>query len=397
MSDAGRTGLLGFWTMSEASGQTRIDGSGNSLDAADVGIGGALGFDSDSDFGDGCVQSTAIAEARALEVPFASLPATFPGNADCEAYTIYIRVKPPSRDNLAFKAWSRKASATSTSDGPINIFQGGSGRDDLLLRHKDASDTNHEVNVDDALSTASFNSVVMRWQGDTDDELSVFIDGVKDATTHTPATLKSTTDPFTLMCYGAEITRAVDGKMDEAGVWDRALSGTEIEELHSSGVSAFTLADPIVEFRDPLRRRPQITIRPIPTGRSESLLWNSSATTMITTANAELTSQVLNTRGAHRLGFFYTLSATAGGLTDLTWSIQSTWDDGQTMYTSIGRTGSSAEGSRVDSQVGSGNRYVWFDIVAPITRIRLSAAVGAGESINLRDSAVYLQAGEHPS
>lgn len=138
--------------------------------------------------------------------------------------------------------------------------------------------------------------------------------------------------------------------------------------------------------------RPEFTARPIPVGETLAPLFNGAFNNLLTTALGTLTSDSLNTRDARRIGFFYNISATAGGAVDVTYTLQCSWDDGQAFYNHSGKGSVSAEGSKTEVDVGVGRRYIWWEIAAPIARIRVTTAnLGAGDLVSFRDVRLWKQ------
>ncbi len=188
--------------------------------------------------GDGSVMSTAAAET-ALSVAKVSLPADFPlvdgGTGD--AFTAYVRIRTQStavganKDILtmtdaALKGWAIYQTVT-TDDRKISAYiYNVAGGGFAIVSATVADHTN-------------FHSVALRYKGDTDNEVSMWLNGAKDVTTDTITTTFAVDNAFFIGNQANDGTRAFSGYIDEAAVWSRALTDTEMLSLHLKGVNSF--------------------------------------------------------------------------------------------------------------------------------------------------------------
>jgi Concanavalin A-like lectin/glucanases superfamily len=226
--------LLGYWLLTEATGTSRADGSGNGLTLADNNS--DYPFSATSWSGDGSLYGTGFTPTNNsyLLRTDANLPATFPGkNAGSGIdYTVYVRFR--TGGNTAVSRWLITKWVTGLV-GAFRIFHQASNN--IVADHYNSSSVAHSI-VWTLPDTTNFHSVVLRWQGGTDDEVAGFLNGTKSGTTHTVSTIKTSTG-------GLEVgnvqgtTRFFLGYIDEIAIWDEALSDAQIASLHSLGIYAF--------------------------------------------------------------------------------------------------------------------------------------------------------------
>jgi hypothetical protein len=240
---AARDKLLGYWLMSEegteASPMTRVDGSGAGRDFLDTGSFG-YDFSVDSDFGDNSLDSPLVGRPQALSILDTSLPLDFPGKlgGTGDSYTIYIRTKTRASATGSARQFLDK-SALFTSGWLISNETTNNDRD-VLCRHTDTLSANHDITVT-LPDHLNFHTVIMRYRGSTDDELSVWLNAVKDPVTRTPV---DGPDQHAGAFFGGNSgnigNRSMDARLDEVAVWARDLTEAEIVQLDAEGVEAFT-------------------------------------------------------------------------------------------------------------------------------------------------------------
>ena len=134
--------------------------------------------------------------------------------------------------------------------------------------------------------------------------------------------------------------------------------------------------------------RPSVTSRSIPVTEQFSPSINDAFEIEFTTATLFVTSQSMDVRPYRKLGFFYNVSATGGGAVTLTYTLQSTWSKAgaaqKAWYDSQGLGNTSAEGPRVEADVSIGRRHLWWNVTAPIVRLKIVATgLAAGESAKI--------------
>ena len=228
---AANDNLLGYWLMEEATGATRDNAEGTAtLDLLDTGAVDVAQI-VDSKFGTNSAGfDPAGGENSLLSIPNANLPATWIGEAGCPAYTAGGLFKVEAISNLDM-LFSREDTLQVRVDvSPNQEFQ---------AWQRDSGGTWHAIFMGSNIVVDTWYYVVVRWNGDTDDELSFWIDGVKQSGTHTIATLF---DPATDFRVGALLgtgANELDGQCDELFVFDRALTDAEILEVHNVGIKAF--------------------------------------------------------------------------------------------------------------------------------------------------------------
>ncbi|MHC4065976.1 MAG: LamG-like jellyroll fold domain-containing protein [Planctomycetota bacterium] len=87
--------------------------------------------------------------------------------------------------------------------------------------------------------------VVVRWQGTIDDELSMWINGEKQADSHTSiSTWNSSTQSLDVGSYRSGASNFFDGRLDELFVMDRALTDAEIQRVYAHTVAGPAAATP---------------------------------------------------------------------------------------------------------------------------------------------------------
>ena len=157
----------------------------------------------------------------ALAPPF--LSADFPGVADTD-YTLGLWVL------------TRSTALTATLMDEVVIRLQIDTNATVQMRQQSTSG-NHFVASSGALSTNQWVHVVIRYDSSatTGEKLALFLNGQLDATSsNDPSNLQTTTQQFTI---GSDIfgNRELDGLVDEAFVFNRALGDDEIEEIYLCG------------------------------------------------------------------------------------------------------------------------------------------------------------------
>ncbi len=93
-----------------------------------------------------------------------------------------------------------------------------------------ASGGNGDLFSNTALSTGAWYHILATRSGNT---LTIYVNGVADATITYSGTPYSTSEPLTFG-YGNNHAH-FSGKLDEVAVWDKGLSAAEIKTLYNSG------------------------------------------------------------------------------------------------------------------------------------------------------------------
>lgn len=141
--------------------------------------------------------------------------------------------------------WARGSDGGAGDDGAINIGGHGGGGIDYfgLLRSNPGSDpyradidngtTRNSAEESPATDTTTWHMVSMTWEGSgTGGFVNIYVDGVLEATA--AATIPSVT-PDNDWVVGSYQTANLywDGELDDAAVWDTALSGEEVAGLYA--------------------------------------------------------------------------------------------------------------------------------------------------------------------
>jgi len=137
----------------------------------------------------------------------------------------YYRASNPASTESLLEKW------TSTGTRNYLAYVGTDGR--LVFQIKDASTVSYVI-TDNAVSNGNFNHIVMI-RNVSSDRLQVFVNGVEDATPvedTTTGTIVNTVD----LQIGRRSTgvQYMTGKLDEIGIWSKALTTDEITELYNS-------------------------------------------------------------------------------------------------------------------------------------------------------------------
>jgi hypothetical protein len=152
---------------------------------------------------------------------------TVPGTAT--AYTVGAWIRIVDRTDIQSDSVLRKGDALRWFALDL-----GGGVVSIRFTHKDSGGGWHEF--DYTPSANGWYHLVQRWQGDTDDEVSFWVDGVKQGTTHTVATHEANGNDWSVTGSG---WAGVAYGYDEVFVFNRALSDTEIPSIVSGGFEAF--------------------------------------------------------------------------------------------------------------------------------------------------------------
>ena len=215
VSADGPSGMVGYWKFDEGIGSTAYDETTNANDGTLSGgkFGNALefdGVDDKVDFGD-------IDEMDGLS-----------------ALTISLWVKPDSLSDL--KSLVSKYSRTHGGWIIETSFSAAGGSNDLIFAPTDIAGHDWGHTSEDVLSVGVWTHVVMVYDGSgasNADKLKGYIDGNSKTLTFNddiPSSLPSTTDPVYIgACI--DIGRYFDGIIDEVGIWNRALSSSEVQQL----------------------------------------------------------------------------------------------------------------------------------------------------------------------
>jgi hypothetical protein len=116
---------------------------------------------------------------------------------------------------------------------------------DVFDLHRDSSDnlnfwttSGANISANSTVTQDVWYHVVIRWQGSTDDELSMWVNGVKQDDYHTSISTwdSSSTRNLDIGCYRGGSSNFFDGRLDELFCMDRALSDAEIAEVYANGV-----------------------------------------------------------------------------------------------------------------------------------------------------------------
>ena len=226
---AASDGLLAYYLMEEATGATRDEETGTSaLDLLDSAAADVTQV-SDSKFGtfsagfDGANNSV-------LSIPDANLPATWLGESGCLAYTVGGLFKINAIGNLDMLF---------TRDNTLQMRLDTAPNQEIQLWQQTSAAAWESVFMGSNISIDTWYYVVARWQGDTDDELSLWIDGVKQSTTATVTALFEPGTDFRVGSLLAAGGNELNGHCDEFWTFDRALTDAEILEINNIGIVSF--------------------------------------------------------------------------------------------------------------------------------------------------------------
>ena len=134
--------------------------------------------------------------------------------------------------------------------------------------------------------------------------------------------------------------------------------------------------------------RREFDTRDAPRYEQFAISMNDAFSVDFTTAVLLVTTQSMDVRKYRRLGFFYNVSATAGGPVDLTYTLQASWSEvgaaQKAWYDVQGMGNITAEGPKTEVDVSIGLRALWWEINYPIVRVKITAAnVGVADRVRL--------------
>ena len=124
--------------------------------------------------------------------------------------------------------------------------------------------------------------------------------------------------------------------------------------------------------------RQQLRTRPSPFSEMTVITLNGSAQAILSASRLSMTSQSLDVSQAHKIGLFYTVTATGNGAVDMTISLEGSFGAGQPFHVMNGEAASSAAQDITEVDVAIGRRFVWWNITAPVARFRINTANLAG-------------------
>jgi len=191
-------------------------------------------------------------------------PANYPGG--------YLGATP---DDFTIGMWFRLTSLYDWQtlymlSEPYNLHTNGSN----YLEFVTSADSGKTVTSNSALSTATWYHVVIRWKGTDNDELSMWIDGVKQNDTETPSSWSATENQAFIGASNGG-GQFLDGEIDEFFAMDRYLSDAEIADLYANGLAGAgstprwyysAAAEPTQVFIDDVRLAKEETEANIGTG-----------------------------------------------------------------------------------------------------------------------------------
>ncbi len=246
----GDANLQGYWMLEESGGATRLDGTANDNDLTDHNTVGQSTTHKQGSYS----ASFAKASSHYLTRSNASLSANFPGKVGV------------STTDFTVGAWVQFNSVNTN----MRIMTKGWGGSFALYHQENTNLFKAELNdggrYPGAVSNVGYSDtgvwhhVAMRVKGSTNKEIALFVDGVKQSRTATATQTALSTDAGGFAIGGEEYGGDYwDGLIDEAFVFNRALTDTEIGSIYSSGLagnSPFTAyyatksSDPVQVFED---------------------------------------------------------------------------------------------------------------------------------------------------
>ncbi|MFW5895235.1 MAG: LamG domain-containing protein [archaeon] len=157
-------------------------------------------------------------------------------------------------DDFSVSFWIKINSyASSTSNQRILIFghpQDGSNENNFYFWHQNPNKNNtfHFTKLNDSgdnyttsvsldkFPTGTWVHVVGTFNK-TDNEIKLYVDGNLEDTTSTSGTFSTTSDNISInkQSQGGWNDNEIDANIDEIGIWDRALSSSEVSELYNNG------------------------------------------------------------------------------------------------------------------------------------------------------------------
>jgi len=132
--------------------------------------------------------------------------------------------------------------------------------------------------------------------------------------------------------------------------------------------------------------RREFDTRDAPRYEQFAISMNDAFAVDFTIGLTHVTTQSMDVRKYRRLGFFYQISATAGGPIDLTYTLQASWGPNGpaqgAWYDVQGMGNVTSEGPKVETAV-IGRRAIWWEINYPIVRVKITGTGVAGERARL--------------
>jgi hypothetical protein len=228
--------LVAYYQMEEATGLDRVDGSGQGYDLQDV---GAAGVPQDAVVFQRGLASAKFTDGNAetLRLPTGSQPADFPSNTGTTPFTIsgWYLVHTFSTGGTLWEmdaAPSPGATLNATSLPDLfsfSLVDSGTPRSRTIL-------------ADAQFVVGTWYHVLVRWNGPSQ-EMSMFIDGVQQSTTHSDMTvINAGGGNFQL----GDITNPGNNwNVDDLVVWQRGLTDPEVADVFgATDLAAFLVAPP---------------------------------------------------------------------------------------------------------------------------------------------------------
>lgn len=173
------------------------------------------------------------------------------GNAPSWTVSVWVQASYPVAGESDRRVYSE---SSSTDDNPlVNLGTHNAGTDgtvDVFIR-KVATQVNHVHSTRPAYDGAWHHLALVQ----EDDQLSLYIDGTLDSTiAHVPGTTPCNVTSLGAIYRqeGANVGAYFRGLIDEAAVWDRALTADEVREVKDSGLTLPIPAFPPVITQQPV-------------------------------------------------------------------------------------------------------------------------------------------------
>lgn len=153
------------------------------------------------------------------------------------AITISAWISP---DNMGQGNYGRivfRRNSSSSTEGISFNLDGATGTNRIWFIVEGSTDVKR-VSNDNAVSTGVYQHVVATWDGTTTATgIHIYVNGseVTYSTTQNGATLTSCAGQTTYIGQRGDGNREFDGKIDEVGIWERALTSSEVTKLYNSG------------------------------------------------------------------------------------------------------------------------------------------------------------------
>jgi len=218
-------GLLGSWPMDEAAGSTRYDISPGLTHLAENGT---------------VPQQTALfKEGTASAGKFSTTPSCLKC-ADADLPAGFPWKNSGAAIEWTIGAWLYQDTTTATcvyKKGTAIELQWGNpapGLYGLLFN-------NTLILVSPSVAIQTWKHIVVRWRGEDDDQAEYIIDGVKQAGGSGQAANAGNATDFLVGAQTTLPTLPMQGYIDEAFVFNRALADEEILEIYTGGLSSFVL------------------------------------------------------------------------------------------------------------------------------------------------------------